>query len=409
MFGRLYDIFQNVSDRSKAGETIGGILFTRLLNLQFGVLIPMYAMLIFSIDLLGSAARHLNTAPDFYPDRQSQWIVIGTVAMLVLVMTPMRWIKWASVPGYFVALVLSVMALFRGNEVHQLEIGGIAFQPAQLMIAMGILTLSFALEWMDSRTEGAWAVLSHPICKLLVTGVIVGLPFLLVVVVGDMGFAMVWIPMALFVLLNAKLPLRYILLISFLVLSAMPVMYYGVLPKVSPRGAERIEVYLDLLQGKEVDIQNEGYAAHRVGLVIGKAGWKGVGSNAQVEDGSLHARGYVPMNTAHNDYVFAVFAEEQGFRGVVILLFAYLVLFLSLLFIASLTPQFYGRLVVVGFVSVLFAHVFENIGMCVGLMPITGIPLPFMSYSGTFTLICMAMIGVCQSIWLESLNPNDEE
>ena len=67
MLGRLYDFFQNISDRSKVGGTIGSVIFTRLLNLQFGVLIPMYAMLIFSVDLMRSAARHLPTDPEFYP------------------------------------------------------------------------------------------------------------------------------------------------------------------------------------------------------------------------------------------------------------------------------------------------------------------------------------------------------
>jgi len=252
-------------------------------------------------------------------------------------------------------------------------------------------------------------VLQHPIMKLFAAGAVVAIPFMLVVVIGDMGSAMVWIPMALFVLLNAKIPFRYITLISFVGLALLPVMYYSILPKVSSRGTERISVYLDLLQGKEVDIQNEGYAAHRVGLVVGKAGWRGVGQAAEVEDGSLHARGYVPMNTAHNDYIFAVFAEENGFRGVIILLFAYLILLMSLLFIAMFVAQGFGRLVVIGFISVLLAHIFENIGMCVGLMPITGIPLPFMSYSGTFTVICMAMIGICQSIWLDRFHWEEDE
>ena len=104
--------------------------------------------------------------------------------------------------------------------------------------------------------------------------------------------------------------------------------------------------------------------------------------------------------TAHNDYIFAVIAEEQGFRGSLLLITGFSLLLIQCLFIAIYSRDFSGQIIAAGVVALLFAHIFENIGMCVSLMPITGIPLPLISYSGTFVLICMFLLGLVQSIWV---------
>jgi rod shape determining protein RodA len=182
----------------------------------------------------------------------------------------------------------------------------------------------------------------------------------------------------------------------------IPIAYFIALPIVSERGPQRIETYLDMLNGREerVDILDEGYAAHRVSVAVGKAGWMGTGWMADMNRGSLHAKGFIPKATAHNDYIFAVIAEEQGFRGSLLLVSSFALLMVLCLFIGAYARDPMGRLLVGGAVSILFAHIFENIGMCVLLMPITGIPLPFISYSGTFVVICMFLLGLVQSVWV---------
>lgn len=116
--------------------------------------------------------------------------------------------------------------------------------------------------------------------------------------------------------------------------------------------------------------------------------------------------------TAHNDYIFAVIAEEQGFRASLLLLTGFALLLIQCLFIAFYSRDFSGQIISAGVVALFFAHIFENIGMCVSLMPITGIPLPLISYSGTFVLICMFLLGLVQSIWVhrnKSLTADEEE
>lgn len=113
--------------------------------------------------------------------------------------------------------------------------------------------------------------------------------------------------------------------------------------------------------------------------------------------------------TAHNDYIFAVIAEEQGFRGSLLLITAFALLLIQCLFIAFYSRDFSGQLIAGGVVALLFAHIFENIGMCVSLMPITGIPLPLISYSGTFVVICMFLLGMVQSIWVHRYAGDQEQ
>ncbi|MCF7675413.1 MAG: FtsW/RodA/SpoVE family cell cycle protein, partial [Akkermansiaceae bacterium] len=102
----------------------------------------------------------------------------------------------------------------------------------------------------------------------------------------------------------------------------------------------------------------------------------------------------------HNDYIFVVIGVELGFRGSLALLSTYTVLLTGCLFVACYSRDMSGRLLASLVLTLIFAHVFESVGMCVLLLPITGIPLPFISYSGTFVVICMFLMGLVQSVWI---------
>jgi len=186
---------------------------------------------------------------------------------------------------------------------------------------------------------------------------------------------------------------------TFLGAGVIPLLYFVALPMVSSRGPERIDIWLRMMQGQQVDIKEAAYAPHNVSMAVGKAGWKGIGWNSTSKE-SLHEKGFIPRDTAHNDYIFAVIAEEFGFRGSLLLLTAFVLLLIQGLIVAFYSRDLTGRLLACLVVALFFAHVFESIGMCVLLMPITGIPLPLISYSGTFVIICMFMLGLVQSVWI---------
>lgn len=366
----------------------------------------MYALLIFGVFMIESAARHLpmsaeklnefGSAGAYYAWMQKNWIVVGSVAYFAAALIDYKWIRWLGVPLYAVSLGLMLMAMQADDEVHRLSIAGFSFQPAQLGVTSGIIMIA----WLMQDLPKFHRILGDPFIRITVIGVVSAIPFLLVMKMGDMGSALVWIPVVIVSLVVAGIPFRFLSFISFVSAGILPILYFVILPLVSERGPDRIDLWLRMLQGQQVDIQGDGYAPHNVSMAVGKAGWKGVGWKASADKGSLHDKKFIPHLTAHNDFIVAVIAEELGFRGMLLLLGCFVLLLVQGLFIGFYSRDVAGRLIVCMVVALLFAHIYENIGMCVLLMPITGIPLPLVSYSGTFVVICMFLLGLVQSVWV---------
>ncbi|MFN4806510.1 MAG: FtsW/RodA/SpoVE family cell cycle protein [Akkermansiaceae bacterium] len=366
----------------------------------------IYALLIFGVFMIESAARHLPISPEklkefgsagaYYADMQKTWILLGSIAYFAAAFMDYKWIRWLGIPFYLLSIGLMLMAMQADDDVHRLTIAGLSFQPAQLGVTSGIIMIA----WLMQDLPRLYHRLANPLIKIAVIGVVSVIPFLMVMKMGDMGSALVLIPVVIIALLVSGIPFRILTFIGLTSAGILPIMYFVVLPLVSERGPERIDLWLRMKQGQEVDIKDDGYAPHNVSMAVGKAGWKGLGWMATSEQGSLHDKRFIPHLTAHNDFIFAVIAEELGFRGALLLLLAFALLLIQGLFIAFYSRDISGRLIVCMVVALLFAHIFENIGMCVLLMPITGIPLPLVSYSGTFVVICMFLLGMIQSVWI---------
>lgn len=378
-------------------------LLKKILGLNLPFVAVMYALLIFGVFSIESAARHLTVdaeilkqygnAGAYYAAQQKQWILIGSVVYFAVAFVNYRWIRWLGIPFYAVSMVLLVMAMKEDDSVHRLAFGGFSFQPAQLGITAGILLIS----WLIQDLPKLHRVFGAPFIRVAIIGGAAAVPFGLVMAMGDMGSALVWIPVAIVALLIGGVPFRYLSFMLLIGVGTLPLLYFIALPLASERGAERIEVWLKMAQGEEVDILGAGYGPHHVSMAVGKAGWKGTGWKATE---SLHDKGFIPTDTAHNDYIFAVIGEEFGFRGALLLVSAFTALLILGLFIGFYSRDLTGRMLVCLTVAMFFAHIFENIGMCVLLMPITGIPLPLISYSGTFVVVCMFLLGLVQSVWI---------
>jgi rod shape determining protein RodA len=375
----------------------------KILGMNWVLVLVMYGLLIFGVFMIESAARHLpisselaerfGSAGAYYAWNQKNWIAIGSVIYFATALVDYRWIRWLGIPLYVVSLGLMLAALAADDDVHQLYVGGFSFQPAQLGITAGIIMIAWLLQ--DLPKLHRW--FGTPISRIAIIGGAAAAPFGIVMGMGDMGSALVWIPVSLVALLIGGVPFRYLSFMTMIGAGMLPLLYFVALPLVSERGPQRIDVWLRMLQGREVDTLGEAYGPYYVSMAVGKAGWKGAGWKAQ---GSLMDKGFVSRTTAHNDYIFAVIAEEQGFRGSLLLLAAFALLLIQALFIAFYSRDMAGRLLAALVAALFFAHIFESIGMCVLLMPITGIPLPLISYSGTFVVICMFLLGLVQSVWI---------
>ena len=130
-------------------------------------------------------------------------------------------------------------------------------------------------------------------------------------------------------------------------------------------------------------------------ISVGSGGITGKGW----QEGTQAKLGYLPPAVAHNDFIFSVIAEESGFAGSVFIVFLYATMLVNSIRIASQARDRFGVLLVVGVSVIFFIHIFINIGMTIGMMPITGLPLPFLSYGGSFVLSCFILQGLVQSVY----------
>lgn len=378
----------------------------KILGMNWVLVLVMYGLLVFGVFMIESAARHLpvseevieqfGSAGKYFAWMQKRWILLGSVVYFAAALIDYRWLRWLALPYYLVSVGLLAMAMQQDDSVHRLTIGGFSFQPAQMGISSGILLMAWLIQ--DLPRLHRW--FGAPFMRLSIIAVTGAIPFLMVVKMGDMGSALVWVPVMVVALLIGGVPFRYLSFLSLIGVGMLPLLYFVALPLLSDRGPERIDTWLRMLRGQEVNIKEEAYAPYNIAMAVGKAGWKGVGWMATAADNSLHAKGMIPKDTAHNDYIFAVTGEELGFRGSLLLVTTFALLLIQGLFIAFYSRDVFGRLLVSLVMAMIFAHVFESIGMCVLLLPITGIPLPLVSYSGTFVVICMMLLGLVQSVWV---------
>ena len=393
--------------RMVTAEPVMTPFLRKILGMNWVLVLVMYGLLVFGVFMIESAARHLSvskavldqfgSAGAYFASKQKSFILVGSIAYFVAAFIDYRWIRWLGIPFYLVSMGLMVMAMMQNDDVHQLRLpGGLTFQPAQLGVTAGILLIAWLIQ--DLPKLHRW--FGAPFVRIGIIGVIAAIPFLFVMKMGDMGSALVWIPVSIVALIIGGIPFRYLTCMAFIGAGLLPLVYFVALPLVSKRGPERIDVWLRMMQGKEVDILGDAYSPYYISMAVGKAGWKGVGYKATVESGSLLAKGFGSKTTAHNDYIFGVIAEELGFRGSLLLLTAFALLLIQGLFIAFYSRDVSGRLLVCLIVALFFAHIFESIGMCVLIMPVTGIPMPLISYSGTFVVICMFLLGLVQSVWI---------
>jgi rod shape determining protein RodA len=159
---------------------------------------------------------------------------------------------------------------------------------------------------------------------------------------------------------------------------------------------DRIKSFFD----PSLDPKNKSWQVDQSMIAIGSGGMHGKGWRGGTET----MLGYLPKNTSYNDLIFPVVGEAFGFLGAAALIIGEGTVLLWCLWVAARARDKIGALVAVGVMTMLFTHIFVNIGMTIQLVPITGIPLPFVSYGGTFLVACLAAMGLVQSVWVHRKN-----
>src|SRR3954451_15646157 len=357
----------------------------KLLGLNWVLLATMLGMGVFGVIAIYSATymREDSVASEFWR-KQANWVVVGFCAFMIVSLIDYHWIRWGALPMYLAGLFFLILTRFYGQKVYGarswLHIGPINFQPAQLSVVAGIMVLALFLSQFRQM---------HPMLKLLLCGAIVGAPCLLILMQPDLGECIIWGPVLLAMLFIGGLPLRYLICIVLIVLAFIPIAYVG----LKPYQQERITAFIH----PEIDKQGAAWAINQSLIAIGSGGWAGKGfkaPNTQIEMGVL------PSTAVHNDYIFSAIGEQWGFVGGMFLIGAFALLLLTCLFVAFFAGDQFGLLLTIGITALIFTHIFQNIGMTIALLPITGVPLPLISYSGSFAFIIMFGLGVVNSVWI---------
>jgi rod shape determining protein RodA len=346
------------------------------------LLFVMLALSAFGIYAIYSATWMRDTP--FWAS-QIRWMLICLPVFFLVAFNDYQWVRIGAIPLYVLSVILLVLVFFIGVKVFGarswLNLGFGNFQPSQLAIFAGVLLFSLFL----TSSNGM-----NPALRILVCLAITAIPCVLILIQPYLGGTLVWLPVLFAMLYVSGIQKRYLLVMVLMGLIAIPVMYYFGLKQYQK---DRLTVFLD----PSLDPQGAGWTINQSLNAIGSAGFWGKGFKAP---NTLNELGYLPSTIVHTDFIYSVFGEQHGFIGAILLISTFAILLLTGLYIATQAQDQLGRILAVGIVMLLFTHIFMNIGMTVAVTPITGLPLPLVSYGGSFLLITMACLGLLQSIWI---------
>jgi rod shape determining protein RodA len=361
-----------------------GFVLSVISKVDFIQLFAMTGLLTIGILFIYGTGQQVGFRAMFLWKKQLVWAAIGfAIWIFMTFFFDYRKLMLFTPFFYIACLVGLVLVLKIGVELNGarrwFSIGGISIQPSEFA-KFGLLLVA---AWMLSM-KGFDINKFH---NLVFLGIVCGIPFLLIVVEPDLGTSIVLIPMICSVLIVAGLKWKWIFLGLFLACASVPALY----PFLKEYQKERILVFMN----PERDPDNRGWNSLQSQLAVGSGGAYGKG----FMQGTQNTLGFLPKNVSYTDFIYSVIAEEEGFRGAVGVIFLYFLLIFSCLRAAVFAPDNFGRYIAAGIAGVFFAHSFVNIGMTIRIMPITGIPLPLISYGGTFTVVTMIFLGFIQSIY----------
>ena len=352
-----------------------------LKNVEWTILIVAVILCIIGLIALFSATN--ETEHDEF-NKQCIWFVVSIIIMIgVMIIDYETLVKISPVLyGLFILLLIGVLFTPEINGATSwFDIGFFSFQPGEFAKIFVILFLTLAINRIQERGKEE---INRP-TRLLILLAILGVPILLIIKQPDFGTAAAFIVAAALMVIAAGIDKKYIIATIILVVVSVPLIYNFILPE---HAKQRIDIFLN----PESDPRGAGYNIIQSKIAIGAGGLTGMG----LLKGNQTQLGYLyPKST---DFIFAVVGEEMGFivAGTVVIL--YVLLITKSLYVAKTAKDEAGSLIATGITGIFLFHVVENIGMVMGLLPITGVPLPFISYGGSSLITNFILIGILLNI-----------
>lgn len=320
--------------------------------------------------------KHVNE--NYYATKQLIAIALGIVAFVALSNIPVEFWQRVQKPLIVIAGVAAIAVRLLGEEVNGayrwIQVGGLSFQAAELIkFALLIWLATFLVQRMKEGTMGDFKKTLQPLLIALgLIGIVVG------VIQSDFGSTAVMVAMGTAMALVAGLPMKRIVV-------AGGIVAIGLFLLIAPSAYRRDR--LMTFMNPESDCQNSGYQVCQALITVGSGGVFGLGVA-----NSVQAYGYLPE--AANDSIFAIMAEKFGFIGAAALIGLFAGFFSRLFKIAERAKDNYSQLLVVGILAWLSTQVIINVGAMLGLLPLKGITLPFISYGGTSLIFVLGAVGM---------------
>ena len=372
-----------------------------LLRVNWPLALCAAALTVLGVVFIGSAGAARSVAALQTAWRSHAVTAIGGFALMftLAALDYRKLLDWAALPYFALSLILLVAVLLLGSRIYGGRRWLWFFQPSEIAKLATILFLAQVFGRAGGR-----------LCGFLGFGVALAIlvpPVLLILAEPDLGTALVLVPTAVAMLLAARIWTRGLLVLILVgTLAAGTVLgvvkaagqcadpdrqarLYAYLP-FKPHQLARLKTFVD----PEADPYGSGWNLRQAKISIGSGSLTGKG----VGRGEAKFLGYLPPSVSMNDFIFAVLAEEAGFIGAAATLLLFFGIFASGTYTALRCMDDRGRLVVVGVMTLLFSHAYINIAMSIGLMPITGLPLPFISAGKTFLMVTCAALGLVQSV-----------
>ena len=396
-------------------------MFDPVLNERRSRLERVQLVALFGLMVLGAAfvysatmvSESANAAPWYNQSwfRQIVWYALGTGVAAALCCVDYHTVARWSMVVYWSSMVLLVAVLIFGTvrfgARRWFDLGFFSLQPSEFAkLAFIVAQANFLSRPVEELRE--LRTLGKAIGMLL-------LPFLLILKEPDLGSALLLLPTGLAMLYVAGAPQRYLVQMvgAVAVLGALFLVDVLLMPanwqiKLEDYQRRRLMVYFgkeetpspgaskadrERLRKQQFD---DSHNVRQALISVGSGGLTGKGWR----QGTQNALGYLPRPVAHNDFIFSVIAEERGFVGSVIVLALYGVVLFTGMKIAGQARDRLGKLMAVGVVTLLFSHVFINIGMNIRIMPVTGVPLPLLSYGGSSVLGSLIAMGLLQNVYI---------
>ena len=368
-------------------------------HFDFPLLIITYALAIFGVfaitvatykytgETLAVDTLLARITSSYYGKRQGLFLLVSPIAILGMMAIPYQFFQRFSGVLYlgslgFLAMVLAMGATTSGVTGWFSLFSGYMLQPSEFAKLAAILHMAKFFARKENPVEN--------MRDFITMMVLMGAPLLLIFAQGELGTVMVFIAIYGAMMIMSGISLK---LIGGMVLAGVtalvPVVIYW-----RATGSYRYDRLLGFFN-PEMASSDSVYQATNSKTAIGNGGLRGVGL---FKDGTYSALDYVPQD--HTDFIFSSIGETMGFIGCAVVMILYLLMIFRLLTLALNTYDKFARLVIVGFMMMVFFHAFYNIGMTIGIMPVMGIPLPFLSYGGSNLIANMGGVGLVLNITL---------